>query len=202
MKTINLFGIGGHYNVIKEIAIHNGYKNINLYDDDTNKFKNLIGFKGNFEQMIFDCKKNKEIDNFVCIGDNSIRKEKINKIESYFLKLTKLIHPESLIDNNVKIDNGTVVMKGANINSFVRIGKGCIINTGSNLDHDSKINDFTHICPGTTIAGNVEIGPETFVGSGSIIINNIKIGSKVQIAAGSVVYKDVIDYKKFIQVLK
>ena len=30
MKTINLFGIGGHYNVIKEIAIHNGYKNINL----------------------------------------------------------------------------------------------------------------------------------------------------------------------------
>ena len=45
--------------------------------------------------MIFDCKKNKEIDNFVCIGDNSIRKEKINKIESYFWKLTKLIHQKA-----------------------------------------------------------------------------------------------------------
>ena len=196
MKKINLFGIGGHYKVVKEIAIQNEYEIINLYDDNTNKFNHLIEFKGNFQQMISDSKKYNDVDNFVCIGDISIRKKLIEKIESNFLKLAKLIHPQSLIDNNVKIDDGTVVMKGVNINSFVKIGKGCIINTGSNVDHDSNINNFTHICPGSTIAGNVEIGQETFVGSGTTIINNIKIGSKVQIASGSLIYKDVSDYKK------
>ena len=47
MKKINLFGIGGHYKVVKEIAIQNKYEIINLYDDNTNKFNHLIEFKGN-----------------------------------------------------------------------------------------------------------------------------------------------------------
>ena len=196
MKKINLFGIGGHYNVIKEIAIYNGYETINLYDDNIDKFKDLIDFKGNIQQMILDSQQDNDIDNFVCIGNNSIRKQIINKIENNSLKLTKLIHPQSLIAKNVKIDNGTVIMRGVNINSLVKIGKGCIINTGSNIDHESNINDFTHICPGSTIAGNVEIGQGTFVGSGSIIINSINIGSEVKIAAGSVIYKNVGDNEK------
>ena len=49
---------------------------------------------------------------------------------------------KSNIDKNVKIGQGTIILKGVSINSNTKVGKFCIINTNSSIDHDNTLGNF------------------------------------------------------------
>ena len=170
-----------------------------------NKF-NIFGFTDN--------KIKKNLDNFKVLGSDrdihKIRKKckniliglgSINDIKSRWViyKRAKklkfnfpvIISPRSYIAKSASLDDGTIVLNDAIINSNTKIGKNCILNNKSLIEHDVKIGNNTHVATGSIINGGVEIGDNVFIGSGSIIKENVRIKSNSIIGMGSIVLKNV-----------
>lgn len=193
MKTIAIFGAGGHTKVIIDLIKElNTYKIVGIYDDHKEgRFEN-IPIIGKIDENI-----NRSYDEYVIgIGNDNSRKTIYDKFPE--LNWALLIHPRSIISKNTIIENGTVVFAGAVIQTGVKIGKQCIINTNCNIDHETIIYDFSSICPGVTICGNVTIGELTFIGANSTIIQGKIIGKQCVIGAGTVIIRDIDDNSKVV----
>lgn len=187
MDELVIIGASGHGKVVADIAQKNGYKDIVFLDDDPGKLScggyPVVGKISKVFDMDRKC--------FVAIGNTRIRKKIQEKISEAGIVIVSLIHPNSVIADDVILESGTVVMAGAVINSGTVIGRGCIVNTCSSLDHDCKIGSFCHIAVGAHIAGTVEIGNETWIGAGATVSNNIYICSGCMIGAGAVVIHNI-----------
>jgi sugar O-acyltransferase (sialic acid O-acetyltransferase NeuD family) len=188
-NSLAIIGSGGHACVVFDVASSmDKWESIIILDNELNGFhirvddiyKNRIKYKSSY-------------DFFVAIGDNYLRENIINELETEGFKLVKIISPDSTISNSVSISNASCVMPGVVINSSVRIGKGVIINTSASIDHHSSIGEFSHVCPGSVFAGNVDLGARCFVGTGTAISNQINICDEVTLGAGSVVVKDIVE---------
>ncbi|MGL5100570.1 MAG: acetyltransferase [Fusobacteriaceae bacterium] len=187
-KEVIIIGAGGHSKVIVDILKLNGRKIAGILDDNPN---NQEAF-GKLELI----EKYKNIYDFViAIGSNKIRKMISEKYKANYIVA---IHPKAIIAGDVELEEGTVIMAGAIINSGSKIGKHCIVNTGAIIEHDNTIEDFVHISPGAVLAGTVKIGKSTWVGAGATIINNITVGENCVIGAGTVIVRDVRSESKIV----
>ena len=190
-EKLLIIGASGHGKVVADIALSmKRWKYIAFLDDNENLKTSLglevIGSSNDIDKYIQD------YDVFVGIGNNSIRKQIQEKLESKSASIPTLIHPNATIAREVEIDVGTVIMAGAIINCSTTIGKGSIINTGATIDHDNVIRKFVHISPGAHLAGTVEVGSNTWVGIGTIISNNLSITDDCIIGAGAVVIENIV----------
>lgn len=190
-QRVIIIGAGGNAKVIADIIVKNNDELLGFLDDNIAEgteilsgYKNLgkIGESNQFQEQYEDVKF------IISIGDSEIR-EKMAK--DYSLKYYTAIHPTATIGLDVNIQEGTVVMAHASINSNTSIGSHCIINTGSIIEHDNVIEEFVHISPNATLGGTVKIGKKTHIGIGATIKNNIIICSEVKVGAGAVVVKDI-----------
>ena len=193
MKTIAIFGAGGHTKVIIDLILElNQYTIVGIYDDNKQGSFEDIPIIGKIDGNI-----NINYDEYIIgIGNDNIRKQIYEQFSN--LNWAVLIHPRSIVSKHSMIDDGTVVFAGAVIQTGVKIGKQCIINTNCNIDHESYIANFISICPGVTICGNVTIGELTFVGANSTIIQGKIIGEKCIVGAGTVVIRNVDDNSKLL----
>ena len=190
-KKVVIIGAGGHAKVIADIIEKSGDEIVGFLDDNKEirttiiKEYKVIGDLNNRFAMAV-TKENLEF--IIAIGDNKKREEISH---SPNLKFYTAIHPSAQIGLDVEIQEGTVIMANACINSSAKIGKHCIINTGAIIEHDNIIEDFVHISPNVALGGTVKIGKSTHVGIGSTIKNNITICENCKIGAGAVVVKDI-----------
>lgn len=190
-KKVVIIGAGGHAKVIADIIEKSGDEIVGFLDDNKEigttiiKEYKVIGDLNNRFAMAV-TKENLEF--IIAIGDNKKREEISH---SPNLKFYTAIHPSAQMGLDVEIQEGTVIMANACINSSAKIGKHCIINTGAIIEHDNIIEDFVHISPNVALGGTVKIGKSTHVGIGSTIKNNITICEKCKIGAGAVVVKDI-----------
>lgn len=127
----------------------------------------------------------------VAIGNNPIRHQIAEKLESYGYSFTTAIHPSAEIACGVEIGPGSVVMANTVINMDTKIGNHVIINTGATIDHDCIIGSYSHVAPGCTLCGKIELGESVFLGVGTKIIPGIHIGEYAMCGAGSVVIKSL-----------
>ena len=187
MKKIVIVGASGHGKVVADIARLNGYKEIVFLDDnkETKRCGNysVVGTSDLINEL--------NCDFIVAIGNPTVREKVFNRLMLAGKSIATLIHPDSVIGENVIVGEGTVVMAGAVINPCTTIGKGCIINTCSSVDHDNCLDDFVHVSVGAHIAGTVSIDARTWVGAGATVINNINITKDCMIGAGAVVVNDI-----------
>ncbi|WP_433959454.1 acetyltransferase [Cytobacillus horneckiae] len=186
-----IIGAGGHGKVVADVALKTKkWKRIEFLDDRRINLSmgiEVIGKSNDTKKHIND------YAIFVGVGNNNTRKKIQKRLEAESATIPTLIHPNSIVGEQVEIASGTVVMAGVIINCCTRIGNGCIINTGATIDHDSLIGDFVHISPGVHIAGTVRVGEESWLGIGSVVSNNINITNNCKIGAGAVVVKDIIN---------
>lgn len=184
-----IIGASGHGRVVVDIALKmNKWKQIAFLDDDENiKFSMGIEVMGKVSDAF---KYINEYDIFVAIGNNKIREKVQRQLETSGASIPTLIHPRSVIGEQVELGVGTVIMAGVIINCCTKIGKGCIINTSATLDHDNVIEDYVHISPGVNTAGTVKVGKGTWLGIRSAVSNNINITSGCKVGAGAVVVRD------------
>lgn len=187
-KDVIIIGAGGHAKVIADIITKSNDNLIGFLDDNLSLQGNQIYLDKKVIGTTKDIDKYKEYYFVIGIGNNSTRE---NIATNHDLKWYTAIHPSAIIANEVSIEEGSVIMAGAIINTGTKIGKHCIINTKSSIDHDNIIEDYVHISPGATLAGTVHIKEKTWVCAGTTIINNIKIAKNNIIGAGSVVIKDI-----------
>lgn len=178
-----LYGASGHGKVVIEILEANNIS-IDFVVDDNPNLTELLGYEVRRNIDKYD-----EI--IISIGSCQIRKKIASglKVKKYLTA----IHPTAILSNRATINEGTVVMQGAIIQTCVSIGKHCIINTGASVDHDCKIGDFVHVAPHATLSGGVVVGEGSWIGVGATVKQGIKIGAWCMIGAGAVVVKDVPD---------
>ena len=163
-KKLIINGYSGHSYEIIEVS-HLMNLNIAGYTDIIEKNHNPFNLKylGNekeyksnfFNKYIF----------FVCIGDNKTRTSLSNYIRSKSGKIVNIIHPSSLLSDNIKLGLGVFISKNVSINSFSRIDDDVIINTSATLEHECVILSGAHIGPGTVLLGNVKVGKYTLIGA-------------------------------------
>lgn len=182
-----LFGASGHAKVILDVLFSNDIKVVSILDDNP-KVIELSKIP------VLDTKQFKFEDNqefIISIGDNYIRKK---IVESNKLKYFFTVHSAATVSKFAVIEEGTVIMPQAVINSEAKIGKHCIINSRSVVEHDCVLGDFVHISPNAALAGNVSVGEGAHVGIGAVIIQGITIGKWATIGAGAVIIENIPDY--------
>ena len=186
-----ILGASGHGKVLADIAELTGWKQIVFFDDAwpekaSNGAWQVIGDT----QMLLN-----NINNYqgviVAIGNNKVRQQKLQQLDSAGAKIITLIHPSATVSRYTQIGLGSVIVAGAVINPDCIIGSGAIINTCSSVGHDCTLGDAVHICPGARLAGGTEVDDRAWVGVGSSVRQLIKIGADAIIGAGSTVVKDV-----------
>lgn len=186
MNKLIIIGAGGHGKVIADIAVKNGYTDINFVDDHAAGA--CMGFPIVGKSGLIPALNDGKTDFVIGVGNNEIRKR---IAEAYDVNWVTLIHPSAQIGMEVSIGKGTVVMAGAVINVCSGIGKHCIINSGAIVEHDNMLGDYVHISPGAKLSGTVSVGKCTWIGTGTSVSNNIEICDDVVIGVGSVVIRDI-----------
>ena len=193
MKRLAILGASGHGKVVADTAEICGWGEVSFFDDAWPD-KNMNGqwrIVGNTETLL------QSLDQFegvvVAIGNNGIRKQKMDMLIQENAVLVSIIHPTAVISRYVSIGEGSVVFANVVVNVGAKVGGGVILNTACSVDHDCKLGDAVHISPGAHIAGDVWIGEASWVGIGASVRQGIHIGELVVVGAGACVISDIID---------
>jgi len=191
---IVVIGGGGHAKVV--ISILKKLNNFEIigYTDLENK-KDILGIPFLGDDNILVDLYNKGI-NKAALGVGQIktsaqRRKLIQFVDGIGYVLPVIASPTSVINEEVRIERGTIIMDGVVVNSGSEIGEFTIINTKSSIDHDCKIGSFTHIAPGSTLSGSVLVGNDVLIGTGANVIQEISIADNCLISAGSSVQTDI-----------
>lgn len=192
-NKIYIFGGGSSAkNVIKLIKDCNlQYKKLFIVDKELikNKVFQVYKLKVISENSI---EKDKSNLGICSIADPKIRKKINHEIKNIFnLERISLIHPETIISENVKIGIGVIIFSGVRVNHNSKISDGCLINYNVDIGHDVKIGSNSSILTNVLILGNVRIGNQVLIGAGSKVLNQIKIGDNTKIAFASNITKNI-----------
>lgn len=192
-----IWGASGHARVVCDIVRLTGKYAIAGFLDDINHDKHGTAFcdsivlGGNEKLEMLLSKNIKHM--LIGVGDCNARMKISEHVFAMGFSLAKAIHPSSIISDDARIGEGTVVTVNAVVNPGAFIGNNVILNTASTIDHDCKIENGVHIGPGVHLGGNVFVDQATWIGIGSSIKDNVRIGKNTIIGAGSVVIRDIPD---------
>ncbi|WP_445005397.1 acetyltransferase [Halomonas mongoliensis] len=193
MSKLAILGASGHGKVVADIALSTGWGGVAFYDDawpEKNRLEHWEIF-GSRDELLNRLQLYDGIA--VAIGNNEIRKNALQHLETAGAKLPTLIHPSAIVSQFARVESGCVLVAGAIVNAFARLGKGCIVNTGATIGHDCWLDACVHVAPGANVAGGVVVGSGSWVGIGSSIKQLTRIGSEVTIGAGAAVVQNVPD---------
>lgn len=203
MHKIVVIGGGGHSKVIISILKRLQKYEIIGYTDYVDN-GNILGIpylgKDDFLENLI-----KKDVNQAVLGIGQLRNYKLRlEISDYCRSLgyhfPPIIAPTALVNDDVHVDNGVVIMDGVIINSGTKIRAFSIINTRSSIDHDCQIGKYVHIAPGVTLSGSVTVKDYTLIGTGSSVIQNIVIEEKCIIGSGSAVIRNCTAGRTYIGV--
>ncbi len=188
-EQILLIGGSGHcHAVIDVIELENKYDIAGIIDKKELVGKEVLGYKiiGSDDNLEEFFKKYKNA--VITIGQvksSDIRVKLFNKLKNIGYSLPTIISPLAYVSKYASIEEGSIVMHQALINSNAKVGKNCIINTKALIEHDSIIEDNCHISTASVINGGVTVKEGIFFGSNATSKESIEIGGFVK--AGSIV---------------
>lgn len=195
MKPIILIGGGGHCISCIDVVEHTGIYQIlgilDLPEKIGQKVLNysVIGTENELERFLPECS-----DFLITVGQiksSELREIIFHKVIKAGGKLPVIISPLAYVSPNARIEEGSVIMHHALVNSGAIVGKGCILNTKSLIEHEAKIGNFCHISTASVINGQANIGDRCFIGSNTVVANNTNVVADSVIAAGSQVLKNI-----------
>ena len=198
MKNIIIFGSGGHAKVIlSEIIKLNKFKVIGFVDPKVNHGKTVLKIKNkiykNFGKLK-NIKFKKKLYAVIGVGDNYLREKICKDVEknNKNIEWEKIVSKNCIVNENVRIGAGSVILSGSIINTGTIIGNHSIINTLSSIDHHNIFEDYSSTAPGVITGGNVKVKAKSFLGLGSKIKHKITINSNTVIGANSYVNKNCL----------
>lgn len=115
------------------------------------------------------------------------------KIKNLGYKLPVIISPNALVNEEVSVGEGTIILDFSIINVGSVIGNGVILNNGAIIEHDCKVGNFVHFSTGAIIGGGVEVGDNSIIGMGAKVIQYKKVGKNCLIEIGSIVIRDTLE---------
>lgn len=194
-EEIILIGGGGHCKAcIDVIETEEKFKIAGIVDIKKKLHHKVLGYE------IIACDEDlprlvKEYKNYLItmgqIKSKEKRKAKFECLKRLGAYLPTIISPSAHISKHALIEEGTIVLHMASINTNARIGKNCIINTGAVIEHDVTIGNHCHISTASIINGGCHVEEGVFVGSNSVVANKLNIAKNTIIGAGSLVIKSI-----------
>lgn len=192
MTRLAIIGASGHGKVVADTADCAGDWSEIVFFDDNWPEKSWNGkweIIGNTNNLLTSLDSYNGV--FVAIGDNMLRKQKLNLLADYNAPIVTIIHPLAIISQSVELGIGCAVFAGSVIQIDSKLGDGCILNTGATVDHDCILGSCVHISPGAHLAGGVTVGDYSWIGIGACVKQKTTIGSNAIIGAGSVVVNTI-----------
>ncbi len=119
------------------------------------------------------------------------------QLDALGFKQPAIISPSAIVNEDVKIGDGSVIFDGAIINTGSNIGNCVMINSNCSVDHDCMIGDHVFISPGATVCGGVVIGRKSFIGPGATITKYLNIAEGCIIGAGAVIVENCLKTGKY-----
>lgn len=110
-----------------------------------------------------------------------------------------LIHPNALVEQNVSIGEGNIILSGAIIDQYAVIDDFNFLDIGIRIGENTVIKENNYLSLGTTIAGSVKIGCNNFFGLNSVVVNDRSVGDNNFINSKALIYKDLDDNKKVVE---
>lgn len=188
MQKLVLVGGGGHAKVILAAIqacnhMQPTYEVMGIYDDAQQEIILGLPRLGSLQDLAE--LTDEAVTVVLAIGSNALRAQLAS--EHSHVQFATIIHPTAVIEPDVKIGDGTVVMAGTIIQASVQVGQHCIINTGAILDHDVCIGNYSHIAQRVTLTDGVQVGQHCLLQAGTTVApwhsitdgTIIPIGSKI-----------------------
>lgn len=178
-KSILLVGAGGHAQACIDLLEAEGSFRIHgLVGENEEKRRTahgypIIGKDSDLDKFLKSIR-------FFMLGVGQIkspapRQKLFSKIKRMGGVFPVVASPFSHVSPRASLDEGTVVMHGAVVQSGAGIGKNCILNSQCLIEHGGRVGDHCHISTGVILNGEVQVGEGSFIGSGSIIQEGVSI---------------------------
>ncbi len=180
---IVIVGAGGHAKIIVELL---GEK-VRAYSDEVEVDWLNAKYLGNDDVAV----KTFVPNNFI-MGLGGSSWEELERRMVIFRRYIKsgrnappICHPNAIISESAKIDQGAVILAGAIVQPNAFIGEAAIVNTGAIIEHDTHIGAGSHIAPRSVVLGGASVGKCSMVGAGAIVLPRSKVGNRKTISANS-----------------
>lgn len=99
-----------------------------------------------------------------------------------------LIHPTARISKHANLEEGSLVMGGADVDAFSEVGSVCVLWPRAVVSHDNRIGRNTFISPAATLCGFVTVGQSSFIGANSTIVDGSTLRENSFVKAASLHY--------------
>ncbi len=83
------------------------------------------------------------------------------------------VHPTSIVDDNVEIDEGTKIWHFSHIQSGARIGKNCSFGQNVNVSNNVRVGDGCKVQNNVSLYEGVELGNYVFCGPSCVFTNDL-----------------------------
>ena len=192
-EEIVVVGGGGHSKVLISLLKKAGYEVVG-YTDRTDRGAILgVGYLGD-DTVLGDFPGRGRPNAVIGIGKvdaSPVRLDRQRALRAGGFAFPVISSPQAVINEDVVVGAGTVLMDRVVVNSGTVIGEASILNTGSTVEHDCRVGDNVHIASGATLAGGVTIGDHCMIGMGCNVIQLVTIGAGCIIGAGATVVRDL-----------
>lgn len=178
--------------LLREYCSHGD--NIYFIDDNTN-IGTLNGYKVlTLEEFLL-----LESDEYyvsIAIADSKIREILTNRCLDKHINIIDLKANNTVILDNVNIEEGSILCAFTTLTSNIKIGKSFHANIYSYVAHDCEIGDYVTFAPAVKCNGNIKIEDHVYIGTGVILKQGrpgkpLVIGRGAVIGAGAVVTRSI-----------
>lgn len=199
--TYLVLGAGGHGRVVADLIRALGHRVAGYVDDDTAKLGIEVDSTGaqiimTLQALIERAPARGALPDgadaiALGIGHNARRLALFEALRP--LCGPALVHPSAVVSETAFIEDGTVVLAHATINTGARLGSAVIINSGAIVEHDCVVEDGVHVSPGAILCGTVTVGARSWIGAGATVIHSLSVGRDTVVGASAVVVRPLPD---------
>lgn len=131
-------------------------------------------------------------DVFICaIGDPFYKKKYIAQIQEKGGEFISLIHPTTIMHENVTLGQGVIIQPNCLISDHVELGDFVTVQSYSTLGHDTVIKAYGHMSAYTFTGGGAILEEGVLTGTRSTILPRIKVDQYAMVGACSFATKNV-----------
>jgi sugar O-acyltransferase (sialic acid O-acetyltransferase NeuD family) len=193
MKYIGIYGASGFGREIMPLvrSLHGGPDVEILFIDDaviekgqTLTFDAFLALPGTEKAVV------------IAIANSAIREKLAVRCDAAGLRVLDIRAENSIVLDNVAIDEGAILCSFTHLTSDIRIGRHFHANIYAYVAHDCVIGDFVTFAPSVKCNGNVHIDDHAYIGTGAVLKQGstdkpLRIGRGAIVGMGAVVTKDV-----------